>query len=94
MWSTLIEYKKEKTLLRVGPIQGISGKQVKSTKKSKGKVDEKQSSGSSSGVPAPMNSGLLQEELQKKILENAQFASQVNLLLLILYHTLNKYGIL
>lgn len=49
--------------------------QLKLTKKSKSKTDDKQATPSN---PAPLDSGLLQEELQKKIIENAQYASQVN----------------
>lgn len=49
--------------------------QLKLTKKSKSKGDEKQPTVSN---PGPLDSGLLQEELQKKIIENAQYASQVS----------------
>lgn len=52
--------------------------QLKLTKKSKSKGDEKQPGAVSS--TAPLDSGILQEELQKKIIENAQFASQVNVI--------------
>lgn len=48
--------------------------QLKLTKKSKNKDDK--SLGAVSNAP-PLDSGLLQEELQKKIIENAQFASKV-----------------
>lgn len=50
--------------------------QLKLTKKSKSKSDDK-NVGAVSNAP-PLDSGLLQEELQKKIIENAQFASQVS----------------
>ncbi|XP_047536815.1 protein phosphatase 1 regulatory subunit 21 [Vanessa atalanta] len=49
--------------------------QNKLTKKSKSKGDEKQAS--TSQAPS-LDSGLLQEELQKKIIENAQYASQLS----------------
>ncbi|XP_072930135.1 uncharacterized protein [Epargyreus clarus] len=49
--------------------------QLKLSKKSKSKGDEKPAPSTSS---APLDSGLLQEELQKKIIENAQFASQLS----------------
>lgn len=48
---------------------------MKLNKKSKGKQHEAKQSTST----APLDSSLLQEELQKKIIENAQFASQVNI---------------
>ncbi|XP_045452964.1 protein phosphatase 1 regulatory subunit 21 [Melitaea cinxia] len=49
--------------------------QNKLTKKSKSKVDDKQPT--TSNVPS-LDAGLLQEELQKKIIENAQYASQLS----------------
>lgn len=52
--------------------------QNKLSKKTKSKTDEKQTT---SSVPAPLDPGLLQEELQKKIIENAQLASQVYLII-------------
>ena len=47
---------------------------MKITKKSKSKTEDKQAA--ASNTPS-LDSGLLQEELQKKIIENAQYASQV-----------------
>ncbi|CAG9105932.1 unnamed protein product [Plutella xylostella] len=53
--------------------------QQKSTRKAKSKGDDKPAGTSSmSSMLPPLDSGLLQEELQKKIIENAQLASQLS----------------
>ncbi|XP_061384645.1 protein phosphatase 1 regulatory subunit 21 [Danaus plexippus] len=69
-----LTFRNQQLTRRVSVLQDeLDNLQSKSTKKSKSK-DEKQSA---SNV-APPDSGVLQEELQKKIIENAQYASQLS----------------
>ncbi|XP_026315000.1 protein phosphatase 1 regulatory subunit 21 isoform X2 [Hyposmocoma kahamanoa] len=70
-----LTFRNQQLTRRVSVLQDeLESFQLKLTKKSKSKTDDKQPSTSNT---APLDSGLLQEELQKKILENAQYASQL-----------------
>ncbi|XP_063831528.1 protein phosphatase 1 regulatory subunit 21 [Ostrinia nubilalis] len=72
-----LTFRNQQLTRRVSVLQDeLEALQLKQTKKSKGKVDEKQTGAVSN--TAPLDSGILQEELQKKIIENAQFASQLS----------------
>lgn len=64
-------------LLQIKTWYLIFVEQLKLSKKSKSKPEDKTAVASGSAA-APLDSGILQEELQKKIIENAQYASQVN----------------
>ncbi|KOB69127.1 Uncharacterized protein OBRU01_17450 [Operophtera brumata] len=70
-----LTFRNQQLTRRVSVLQDeLEAFQLKLTKK-KGKNDEKHPSTSNA---APLDTGLLQEELQKKIIENAQFASQLS----------------
>ncbi|KPJ10055.1 KLRAQ motif-containing protein 1 [Papilio machaon] len=70
-----LTFRNQQLTRRVSVLQDeLDALQNKLSKKTKSKSDEKQST---SSVPAPLDPGLLQEELQKKIIENAQLASQI-----------------
>ncbi|CAG9789099.1 unnamed protein product [Diatraea saccharalis] len=72
-----LTFRNQQLTRRVSVLQEeLEALQFKLTKKSKNKGDDKQV-GAVSNLPA-LDSGLLQEELQKKIIENAQFASQLS----------------
>uniref|UniRef100_A0A2A4IU10 Protein phosphatase 1 regulatory subunit 21 N-terminal domain-containing protein n=1 Tax=Heliothis virescens TaxID=7102 RepID=A0A2A4IU10_HELVI len=71
-----LTFRNQQLTRRVSVLQDeLDALQLKLTKKSKSKGDDKQPAASSAGA---LDSGLLQEELQKKIIENAQFASQLS----------------
>ncbi|XP_075982755.1 uncharacterized protein LOC142980993 [Anticarsia gemmatalis] len=71
-----LTFRNQQLTRRVSVLQDeLDALQSKLTKKSRSKGDDKQPSVSTQG---PLDSGLLQEELQKKIIENAQFASQLS----------------
>ncbi|XP_026734573.1 protein phosphatase 1 regulatory subunit 21 [Trichoplusia ni] len=71
-----LTFRNQQLTRRVSVLQDeLDALQLKLTKKSKSKGDEKQPTVS---YPGPLDSGLLQEELQKKIIENAQYASQLS----------------
>ncbi|KPJ01488.1 KLRAQ motif-containing protein 1 [Papilio xuthus] len=71
-----LTFRNQQLTRRVSVLQDeLDALQNKLSKKTKSKSDEKQST---SSVPAPLDPGLLQEELQKKIIENAQLASQLS----------------
>ncbi|KAM3958105.1 uncharacterized protein ACR2FA_007899 [Aphomia sociella] len=72
-----LTFRNQQLTRRVSVLQDeLDAHQLKLTKKSKSKGDEKQQSMSSNS--GPLDAGLLQEELQKKIIENAQYASQLS----------------
>ncbi|KAL4711741.1 hypothetical protein ACJJTC_015807 [Scirpophaga incertulas] len=72
-----LTFRNQQLTKRVSVLQDeLEALQLKSNKKSKNKTDDKQASTVSNA--APLDSGILQEELQKKIIENAQFASQLS----------------
>ncbi|XP_060805261.1 protein phosphatase 1 regulatory subunit 21 [Amyelois transitella] len=72
-----LTFRNQQLTRRVSVLQDeLDALQLKLTKKIRSKTDDKQPSTSS--VQAPLDSGLLQEELQKKIIENAQIASQLS----------------
>ncbi|KAL0869343.1 hypothetical protein ABMA27_007598 [Loxostege sticticalis] len=72
-----LTFRNQQLTRRVSVLQDeLEALQLKLTKKSKSKGEEKQPGAVSS--TAPLDSGILQEELQKKIIENAQFASQLS----------------
>ncbi|CAH0400349.1 unnamed protein product [Chilo suppressalis] len=72
-----LTFRNQQLTRRVSVLQEeLEALQLKFNKKSKSKGDDKQV-GAASNIP-PLDSGLLQEELQKKIIENAQFASQLS----------------
>ncbi|XP_053614081.1 protein phosphatase 1 regulatory subunit 21 [Plodia interpunctella] len=72
-----LTFRNQQLTRRVSVLQDeLEALQLKQNKKSKSKNDDKQPPTSSS--MAPLDSGLLQEELQKKIMENAQIASQLS----------------
>ncbi|XP_049704796.1 protein phosphatase 1 regulatory subunit 21 isoform X2 [Helicoverpa armigera] len=71
-----LTFRNQQLTRRVSVLQDeLDALQLKLTKKSKSKGDDKQPAASSA---AALDAGLLQEELQKKIIENAQFASQLS----------------
>lgn len=71
-----LTFRNQQLTRRVSVLQDeLDALQLKLTKKSKSKGDDKQPTVSSA---AALDSGLLQEELQKKIIENAQYASQLS----------------
>ncbi|XP_047034199.1 protein phosphatase 1 regulatory subunit 21 [Helicoverpa zea] len=71
-----LTFRNQQLTRRVSVLQDeLDALQLKLTKKSKSKGDDKQPVASSA---AALDAGLLQEELQKKIIENAQFASQLS----------------
>ncbi|XP_041969838.1 protein phosphatase 1 regulatory subunit 21 [Aricia agestis] len=71
-----LTFRNQQLTRRVSVLQEeLENIQAKLTKKLKGKAEEKQLPTNSSST---FDSGLLQEELQKKIIENAQFASQLS----------------
>ncbi|PZC71828.1 hypothetical protein B5X24_HaOG212403 [Helicoverpa armigera] len=71
-----LTFRNQQLTRRVSVLQDeLDALQLKLTKKTKSKGDDKQPAASSA---AALDSGLLQEELQKKIIENAQFASQLS----------------
>ncbi|CAK1583372.1 unnamed protein product [Parnassius mnemosyne] len=71
-----LTFRNQQLTRRVSVLQDeLDALQTKLTKKSKSKSDDKQSA---SNATAHLDSGLLQEELQKKIIENAQYASQLS----------------
>ncbi|KAJ0173793.1 hypothetical protein K1T71_010942 [Dendrolimus kikuchii] len=71
-----LTFRNQQLTRRVSVLQDeLDALQFKLTKKSKSKTDDKQATPSN---PAALDSGLLQEELQKKIIENAQYASQLS----------------
>ncbi|CAG4931143.1 unnamed protein product [Parnassius apollo] len=71
-----LTFRNQQLTRRVSVLQDeLDALQTKLTKKSKSKGDDKQST---SNTTAHLDSGLLQEELQKKIIENAQYASQLS----------------
>ncbi|XP_068618893.1 protein phosphatase 1 regulatory subunit 21 [Battus philenor] len=70
-----LTFRNQQLTRRVSVLQDeLDALQIKLSKKSKSKGDDKQST---SNATAVLDSGLLQEELQKKIIENAQIASQL-----------------
>ncbi|XP_038206844.1 protein phosphatase 1 regulatory subunit 21 isoform X2 [Zerene cesonia] len=70
-----LTFRNQQLTRRVSVLQDeIEQTQTKLTKKSKSKDDKAPSNSN----PAPLDAGLLQEELQKKIIENAQYASQLS----------------
>ncbi|CAH0690000.1 unnamed protein product [Spodoptera exigua] len=72
-----LTFRNQQLTRRVSVLQDeLDALQLKLTKKSKNKNDDKQQATASSA--AALDSGLLQEELQKKIIENAQYASQLS----------------
>ncbi|KAH9633693.1 hypothetical protein HF086_009027 [Spodoptera exigua] len=72
-----LTFRNQQLTRRVSVLQDeLDALQLKLTKKSKNKNDDKQQAAASSA--AALDSGLLQEELQKKIIENAQYASQLS----------------
>ncbi|CAB3246328.1 unnamed protein product [Arctia plantaginis] len=71
-----LTFRNQQLTRRVSVLQDeLDALQLKLTKKFKSKGDDKQPAASN---PLPLDSGLLQEELQKKIIENAQYASQLS----------------
>ncbi|CAH2045925.1 unnamed protein product, partial [Iphiclides podalirius] len=71
-----LTFRNQQLTRRVSVLQDeLDALQVKLNKKTKSKSDDKQTT---SNATAPMDSGLLQEELQKKIIESAQLASQLS----------------
>lgn len=71
-----LSFRNQQLTRRVSVLQDeLDALQFKLTKKSKSKADEKPTT---AGNPAPLDTGILQEELQKKIIENAQYASQIS----------------
>ncbi|XP_013147814.1 PREDICTED: protein phosphatase 1 regulatory subunit 21 isoform X2 [Papilio polytes] len=71
-----LTFRNQQLTRRVSVLQDeLDALQNKLSKKTKSKTDEKQTT---SSVPALLDPGLLQEELQKKIIENAQLASQLS----------------
>ncbi|CAG9565226.1 unnamed protein product [Danaus chrysippus] len=69
-----LTFRNQQLTRRVSVLQDeLDNLQSKSTKKSKSKDDKQAASN-----VAPLDSGVLQEELQKKIIENAQYASQLS----------------
>ncbi|XP_049878062.1 protein phosphatase 1 regulatory subunit 21 [Pectinophora gossypiella] len=72
-----LTFRNQQLTRRVSVLQDeLEALQLKLSKKGKGKGDDKQPAPSSAA--GPLDSGLLQEELQKKIIENAQYASQLS----------------
>ncbi|GBP74299.1 Protein phosphatase 1 regulatory subunit 21 [Eumeta japonica] len=73
-----LNFRNQQLTRRVSVLQEeLDALQQKQSKKSKNKNDEKHVPSTSLG--AALDYGLLKEELQKKIIENAQFASQLKL---------------
>lgn len=71
-----LTFRNQQLTRRVSVLQDeLDALQLKLTKKNKSKGDDKQPTASK---PGPLDSGLLQEELQKKIIENAHYASQLS----------------
>ncbi|KAJ8713848.1 hypothetical protein PYW08_007468 [Mythimna loreyi] len=71
-----LTFRNQQLTRRVSVLQDeLDALQLKLSKKSKSKGDDKQPTVSSA---AALDSGLFQEELQKKIIENAQYASQLS----------------
>ncbi|KAJ8724099.1 hypothetical protein PYW07_008079 [Mythimna separata] len=71
-----LTFRNQQLTRRVSVLQDeLDALQLKLTKKSKSKGDDKQPAVTSA---AALDSGLFQEELQKKIIENAQYASQLS----------------
>ncbi|KAI5632921.1 hypothetical protein NE865_14365 [Phthorimaea operculella] len=74
-----LTFRNQQLTRRVSVLQDeLESFQLKLTKKSKGKNDEKQQATTSAGAADPGIMGVLQEELHKKIIENAQLASQLS----------------
>lgn len=71
-----LTFRNQQLTKRVSVLQDeLDALQLKLSKKSKSKGEDNQATVSN---VAPLDSGLLQEELQKKIIENAQYASQLS----------------
>ncbi|KAJ2953115.1 hypothetical protein O0L34_g677 [Tuta absoluta] len=74
-----LTFRNQQLTRRVSVLQDeLEAFQLKLTKKSKGKNDDKQQPTTSAATNDSGLMGVLQEELHKKIIENAQFASQLS----------------